>query len=226
MENTAFTGVAPTTNGDPGCSVSAPVAETVNSDTLPLPATPPPLLIANRKFPTLSKVRNAGALFGATVVAKGVRAPALLIKKDVITRVLGLDVYRNEPLGEMASPISPVAFSETGNPDNGESIPVVGSREKPNTCAGVLLRAYTNFPLGWTCNRTTLLPDENGEPGTGVSAAVELLMLNEEMLAEAAFATKRNFFVGSIASESGEEAPVLVGDPEVFWSEPEVGSSK
>ena len=202
--------------GDPGCSASVPVADTVNSDTLPLPASPPAVLIAKRKLPTASKVKNTGALFGAKVVAKEARVPVLVIENDVISRVFGLEVYRNDPLGEMARPISPVVFSDTGNPDSGESAPVAVSKEKPNIWAGVLLRAYTNFPFGWITSLITLLPVGNGEPATGVSAAVELFSVKDEMLADAAFATRTNFLFASTAKESGEEAPVLTGDADVF----------
>jgi hypothetical protein len=83
----------------------------------------------------------------------------------------------------------------------------------PSICAGVLLKAYTNRPVGSAISRLSLAKDANGDPGTAVNAAVELLIPKTEVLLEAEFATSRNFLVESNARESGDEPPVVKGEP-------------
>jgi len=62
----------------------------------------------------------------------------------------------------------------------------------------------------------------NGEPLTAVSAAVEPFTLNTEIVPDAELATSRNFFAGSVAIESGDEPPVVTGEPEVCCRAPVV----
>jgi len=50
-------------------------------------------------------------------------------------------------------------------------------------------------------------------------------MLNTEIDVDAEFATSRNFFAGSVAIESGEEPPVVTGEPVVRCKAPEVSLS-
>ena len=63
---------------------------------------------------------------------------------------------------------------------------------------------------------------EKGEPVAGVNAAVELFTLNTEIVADEEFATRRNFFAGSVAIESGDEPPVVTGEPVVVCRAPDV----
>lgn len=75
------------------------------------------------------------------------------------------------------------------------------------------LRPYTKLPLGCTISLAAFAPAANGEPLTGVRAAVVLFTLKTERVEDEAFETRKNFFAGSKASESGEEPPVNTGDP-------------
>lgn len=88
------------------------------------------------------------------------------------------------------------------------------------------LSAYTNFPCGCTINFVALAPAANGEPVTAVRAAVVLFTLKTEMFADEIFETSRNFFAGSSASESGEEPPVIAGDPVPRCKAPDVPLSR
>ena len=110
-------------------SVSAPVAEMLNVETLGPPRFPP-AFTAKRNEPLLSKVRNIGdPLFGDVVAASRVRAPSVPIEKPVMRFVLGFDVYRNWPLGEIASPLCPEVLSDKGKPASGARAPVVELKE-------------------------------------------------------------------------------------------------
>jgi len=84
---------------------------------------------------------------------------------------------------------------------------------------------YANLPLGCITIRTEFPGVLKGDPVTADRAAVELLMLNTEIDVDAEFATSRNFFAGSVAIESGEEPPVVTGEPVVRCKAPEVSLS-
>jgi hypothetical protein len=62
-------------------------------------------------------------------------------------------------------------------------------------------------------SRLSFAKAANGDPGTAVNAAVEVLIPKTEVLLEAEFATSRNCFVESKARESGDEPPVANGEP-------------
>jgi hypothetical protein len=84
LENAALTGVVPVAKGEPEISVSAPVAETLNTETLPPPLEPPEVLIANKNLPLISKVKKTGEPAVGEVVARVVSAPVLATIKEEI----------------------------------------------------------------------------------------------------------------------------------------------
>jgi len=81
---------------------------------------------------------------------------------------------------------------------------------------------YTKLPLGCITILIAFGGVENGEPVTGVSAAVEAFTVNTEIVDDAELATRRNFFPGSVTIESGVEPPVETGEPVVRCMAPEV----
>ena len=54
-----------------------------------------------------------------------VNPPAEPTANEVITFVFGFEVYRKDPFGDIARPISPVVPREMGNPVRSVSAPVV-----------------------------------------------------------------------------------------------------
>ena|SRR5689334_22158094 len=127
--------------------------------------------------------------------------------------VLGFDVYKNWPFGEIASPLCPDVLNDRGKPARAPKAPVAESKEYARISAGVELSAYTNLPCGCMVSLAAFAPAAKGEPLTAVKAAVVLFTLKTEIFADERFETSRNFFAGSTASESGEEPPVASGDP-------------
>ena len=79
------------------------------------------------------------------------------------------------------------------------------------------------MPLGCIASLISFALAVNGLPATAVKAAVELLMLNTEVLAAAELATSKNVFVGSNTIESGDERPVGNGEFVALCNAPEVG---
>lgn len=154
------------------------------------------------------------------------RAPFVPMEKPVMRFVLGFDVYKNWPFGDIASPLCPDVLRESGKPASGARVPVVESNEYARISAGVELSPYTNLPCGCTINLAEFAPAANGEPVTGVRAAVVLFTLKTEMFEDEMFETSRNFLAGSTASESGEEPPVATGDPVPRCRAPDVASSR
>lgn len=59
------------------------------------------------------------------VVVSGVKAPVVPIAKELITLLVGFEVYRKDPFGDIARPASPEELSETGNPVRRASAPVL-----------------------------------------------------------------------------------------------------
>ena len=86
----------------------------------------------------------------------------------------------------------------------------------------MLPSTYTKFPLGCTTILTEFAGVLKGEPLTGDNDAVELLTVNTEIDEDEEFATSKNFFEGSVAIESGDDPPVVTGEPVVRCKAPEV----
>src|SRR5260370_37837120 len=67
-----------------------------------------------------------------------------------------------------------------------------------------LLAAYRNLPDGSTFSAAGPVPAGKGDPVTGVSAPVALLMLYAEISPEVLLATYKNLPEGSVAREDGQ----------------------
>src|SRR5436305_7149392 len=139
---------------------------------------------------------------GAGVLPTRVSAPVDGFMLNVPTdSVMCSARYRNLPLGSTVIPMGVVPVF------NGEftavSAPVLASIMNVEMLLGesppvLVLVTYKNVPEGLTVIPKGLLA-ANGDPGTGVSAPLELLMLKAEML-PLSFPTKTNLPAGSTAT--------------------------